>query len=307
MNTAKLKHRHHSPMARAEARVAYLCLIPAFLGLSLITYIPLMSVFGLGLFNWKATSTPYWVGMGNYIKLFTTDPYFLDSIRVTVVFSLMAVIGSMLYSLSVAMLLNRKIPARSMFRAIFYLPYILPAAGVYVGWSWLFEPNFGLFNYVLNSIGIKRVMFLNDSKTVLQSLAVVSVWLSGNLIVIFLAGLQSVPRVYHEAAEIDGANAWQRLLNVTLPCMSPIIFYNLLMSLIANMQIIVPALSLTNGGPGKSSMFMSFLIYRTAFQNSQLGYASAISFALFVVIGIFTAILFATSKSWIFHEGGDGK
>jgi len=294
-------------MARTEERVAYLCLIPAFLGLSLITYIPLMAVFGLGLFNWKATSSPVWAGLGNYVRLFTTDPYFLDSIRVTVVFSLMAVFGSMIYSLCVAMLLNRKLPTRGLFRAIFYLPYILPAAAVYVGWSWLFEPNYGLFNYILNALGIKRALFLYDSKMVLQSLALVSVWLSGNLIVIFMAGLQNVPRVYHEAAEIDGANAWRRFVHVTLPCMSPIIFYNLLMSLITNMQIIVPALSLTNGGPGKSSMFMTFLIYRTAFQNSQLGYASAISFALFVLIGIFTAILFATSKGWIFYEGGDDK
>jgi len=307
MTRTKAKRGHHSPMARKEARVAYLCLIPAFLGLSLITYIPLFSVFGIGLFRWKSTQSPVWDGLGNYIRLFTTDPYFVDSIRVTVVFSLIAVAGSMLYSLFVAMLLNRKIPARGLFRAIFYLPYILPLAAVYIGWSWLLESNFGLFNYILNLMGIKRVLFLNDSNLVLPSLAMISVWLSGNLIVIFLAGLQNVPRVYHEAAEIDGANAWHRFLHVTLPCMSPIIFYNLLMSLITNMQIIVPALSLTKGGPGKASLFLTYLMYRTAFETGQLGYASAISFIIFLLIGIFTAILFATSKGWIFYEGGDDK
>ena len=139
----------------------------------------------------------------------------------------------------------------------------------------------------------------------LPSLAVISVWLSGNLIVIFLAGLQNVPRVYHEAAEIDGANGFQRFLHVTLPCMSPIIFYNLLMSLITNLQIINPALALTNGGPGTSSTFISFLMYRYAFKDNQMGYASAISFIFFIIIALFTAVVFATSKKWVFYEGGE--
>ena len=144
------------------------------------------------------------------------------------------------------------------------------------------------------------------SASVIQSIALISVWLSGNLIVIFLAGFQNVPRVYHEAAEIDGANGWQRFCNVTLPCMTPIIFYNLLMSLVTNMQIVVPALSLTNGGPGNSTMFMTYLMYRYAFQSNQIGYACAISFIFFILIAIFTCIIFATSKSWIFYEGGEG-
>ena len=147
--------------------------------------------------------------------------------------------------------------------------------------------------------------FLVDPKYVLPSLAVISVWLSGNLIVIFLAGLQNVPRVYHEAAEIDGANGFQRFLHVTLPCMSPIIFYNLLMSLITNLQIINPALALTNGGPGTSSTFISFLMYRYAFKDNQMGYASAISFIFFIIIALFTAVVFATSKKWVFYEGGE--
>lgn len=122
---------------------------------------------------------------------------------------------------------------------------------------------------------------------------------------IFLAGLQNVPRVYHEAAEIDGANSWQRFIHVTLPCMTPIIFYNLLMSLITNMQVVTPALALTSGGPGNSSMFITYLMYRYAFKSNQIGYACAISFVFFVLIAIFTAVLFATSKMWIFYEGSD--
>ena len=130
-------------------------------------------------------------------------------------------------------------------------------------------------------------------------------WLAGNLVVIFLAGLQNVPRVYHEAAEIDGANAFQRFIHITWPCMTPIIFYNLLMSLITNLQVITPALALTGGGPGNSSRFLTYLMYFYAFKSRKFGYARAVSFVIFVLIAIFTAILFATSKSWIFSEGGD--
>ena len=239
------------------------------------------------------------------MKLFTSDPYFGDSIKATVIFAVMAVFGSIIWSLLVALLLNQKIPARGFFRAVFYLPYVLPAMAVYLGWSWLYETNFGLFNYILSKFGIQKVMFIGSEKMVLPSLALIAVWLSGNLIVIFLAGLQNVPRVYHEAAEIDGANGWQRFWNVTVPCMTPIIFYNLLMSLITNLQVVTPALALTNGGPGNSSCFISYLIYLYAFRNGKLSYACAISFVLFILIGAFTLLLFATSRQWVFYEGGD--
>jgi multiple sugar transport system permease protein len=299
----KMSTKRHSSAARKESRVAYLLLIPAFLGLTFITYLPLVGVFGISLFRWKGISKPVFNGFNNFIELFTNDPYFIDSIKVTVYFAVLAVFMSMVYSLFIAMLLNQKIPARAFWRAVFYLPYILPVVAVYVGWSWLYETNFGLFNYILSVFGINKVMFLSDSSMVIPSLAMISLWVSGNLIVIFLAGLQNVPRVYHEAAFMDGANSWQRFCNVTLPCMTPIIFYNLLMSLVTNMQIVVPALALTNGGPGNSSMFMTFLMYRYAFQSNQIGYASAVSFVFFILIAIFTGILFVTSKSWIFYEG----
>jgi|BioPla2DNA2_1021312.scaffolds.fasta_scaffold13276_3 multiple sugar transport system permease protein len=303
MKIKRRKTSSYTSMVRRESLTAYLCLIPAFTGLTFITYLPLLAVFALSLFKWKGATAPVFAGFDNYVKLFTSDPYFIDSIKVTVYFAIITVIGSMIYSLYIAMLLNRDIPARGFWRALFYLPYILPSVAVYIGWSWLYESNFGLFNYILSELGINKVLFLSDSKYVVPSLALISVWTSGNLIVIFLAGLQNVPRVYHEAALIDGANSWQRFWNVTIPCMTPIIFYNLLMSLITNMQIVVPALALTNGGPGNASMFMTYLMYRNAFISNQIGYACSISFVFFVLVGIFTAILFATSKSWIYYEG----
>lgn len=156
-------------------------------------------------------------------------------------------------------------------------------------------------------MGLNKVSFIADSSYVIPSLSLISVWLSGNLIVIFLAGLQNVPVVYHEAAEMDGANGWKRFLHITLPCMSPIIFYNLLMSLIANLQIVTPALSLTNGEPGNSSRFLTYLMYDQAFVNYKLGYACATTAVIFVILAGFTGVLFKTSNLWIFNEGGDDK
>ena len=297
-----------SKMARQEARAAKLFLIPAFLGLTFITYLPLLSVFVLSFFKWTAIMPqPIFVGLNNYIKLFTKDMFFWTSVKVTVLYAVMTVCISMIYALTVAMLLNRKVPARGFFRAVFYVPYIIPAMAVYMAWGLLYNPDFGVLNAILVSSGLQKVSFLVDSKFIIPSLAVIAVWASGNLIVIFLAGLGNVPRVYHEAAEIDGANGWQRLIHITLPCMTPIIFYNLLMSLIANMQVVVP--SLIYAGSYRTTYpeytFMSFLMYRTGFINNELSYASTISFVFFLIIGVFTLILFATSKSWLFYEGGD--
>ncbi len=297
-----------SKMARQEARAAKLFLIPAFLGLTFITYLPLLSVFVLSFFKWTAIMPqPIFVGINNYIKLFTKDMFFWTSVKVTVQYAVITVCISMVYSMTIAMLLNRKVPARGFFRAVFYVPYIIPAMAVYMSWALLYNPDFGVLNALLIQNGLPKMAFLVDSKFIIPSLAVIAVWASGNLIVIFLAGLTNVPRVYHEAAEIDGASFWKRLIHITFPCMTPIIFYNLLMSLIANMQVVVP--SLIYAGSNRTTYpeytFMSFLMYRTGFINNEMSYASTISFVFFVIIGIFTLILFATSKSWLFYEGGD--
>jgi multiple sugar transport system permease protein len=157
--TKKLLTRH-SRMQASEARTAYFCLIPAMIGLTFITYLPLLGVFGISLFNWSGLSKPKFIGIRNYVKLFTTDPYMLDSIRATLYFSLLAVIGGMIFSLFIAMLLNRRIPARGFWRAVFYVPYVLPATAIYVGWSWLYEGNFGFLIIFFQKWGLIRCILL---------------------------------------------------------------------------------------------------------------------------------------------------
>lgn len=294
-----------SRMLRAEERAAYLCLIPSIIGLVFITYLPMLASFALSLFDWNGLGAMKFTGFSNYVKLFTGDSKFYGSLLSTVKYAGLAVLSGMVYSLFLAMLLNRKVIARGFFRAVFYLPYVLPAMAVYLGWKWLFDYNHGFFNYVITLLGGAKVKFLDSSQMVTPSLVLIAVWLSGNLIVIFLAGLQNVPRVYHEAAEVDGANGFQRLMHITLPCMTPIIFYNLLMSLVTNLQVITPALSLTKGGPGTGSYYMCYMLYQQAFKSHKYGYGSSIAVILFLLIAIFTVILFKTSSGWIFYEGGD--
>ena len=308
--------RKRAKIAIKEQRAAYLFLIPALLGLTFITYLPLLAVFGISLtdlnvghFVKGGTLPPVkFIGFQNFKDMFlNSNVDFLNSIKVTVTYALLAVVCSIIYSMIIALLLNRKMPARGFFRAIFYIPYILPATAVMISWWFLLKYDGGLINYIFVRLGLGKSMFLSAANTALPSLAMIAVWTSGNLIVIFLAGLQNVPRVYHEAAEIDGANSWQRFWNITIPSMTPIIFYNLLMSLVVNLQVVVPALAVTKGGPGKSTMFMTYLMYQTGFRGRELGEAGAIAFVFFIVAAILAFILFATSKSWIYNEGGDDK
>ncbi|MDY4140718.1 MAG: sugar ABC transporter permease [Eubacteriales bacterium] len=186
-----------------------------------ITCLPMIASFALSLFNWNGLGKMTFVGLDNYVKLFTGDSKFYGSLWTTMQYAGMSVVLSIVYSMIITLLLNRKIPARGFFRAIFYLPYVLPAMAVYLGWKWLYDYNHGLFNYVVKLLGGTPIKFLDSSTLVTPSLTIIAVWLSGNLIVIFLAGLQNVPRTYHEAAEIDGANAWQRFWKITIPCMTP--------------------------------------------------------------------------------------
>lgn len=301
-----MKAKSKTNLSRAgkkEERTAYLCLIPAFLGVTCISYLPTIAVFVLSLFEWNGLTTPEFVGLANFQRIFTKDIYLWESVKATVSYAFFAVIGAILYSLVIALLLNMNIKGRTIFRSIFFIPYLLPAIGVYKGWQWLYEGNFGLFNFALRMMGLPPQRFLDSPKQVIFCLVLIAIWTSGNLIVIFLAGLQNVPGVYMEAAKIDGANAWQRFWYVTIPSISPIIFYNVLTALITHLQVINPALALTDGGPGKKSMFMSYVIYMYGFRKNKMGYAAAYSVIFFILVGIFTFFLFKSQKSQLFGEG----
>lgn len=289
-------------LKRFNVLTAYLFLAPAILGLLFYTFLPLLGVIGISLTEWSGLEPPTFVGLDNYLNIFTTDFYFQKSVVATLYFALGAVITGLIYSFSMALLLNRNIPGRGIWRSIFFLPYIVPVIGSSIIWSWMYETNFGVINYFLSLLGFDKIQWLQDEKFAIPSLIMIMVWMSGNLIVIFLAGLQGVPKTYLEAVEVDGGNFWHKFRHITLPLMSPIIFYNFLMSLIANLQGFVPAYSLTKGGPSDSTLLMVYLIYREGFMRNNFGHASALSVLFFIFIALLTGFVFATSRLWTFYE-----
>lgn len=289
--------------ALKNSLTAYLYLSPALIGLLFLTVIPILGVAGISLTHWTGLEPPTFVGLQNYEKIFAHDFYFASSVFATLYFALGSVVFGIVYSFGIAMLLNQKIPGRGFWRSVFFIPYIVPAITVNVVWAWMYEANFGVLNFFLNEIGFDKLPWLNDEHFSIPSLVILTVWGCGSLIVIFLAGLQNVPRTYMEAVDIDGGNFWHKFRHITLPMMSPIIFFNFLISMVTNLQAFVPAYALTKGGPSDSTLFMVYLIFREGFTHNNFGYASGLSLIFFIFIAALTALIFATSRRWMFYEG----
>lgn len=288
---------------RINTITAYLFLTPAILGLLFLTIIPILGVIGISLTEWSGLEPPTFIGFENYLNIFTTDFYFQKAVVSTLYFAIGAVVTGIIYSFCIALMLNQDIPGRGIWRSIFFLPYIVPVIGSSIVWSWMYEANFGVFNYCLSLLGLDKIQWLQDERFAMPSIILMMVWMSGNLIVIFLAGLQSVPKTYLEAVEVDGGNFWHKFRHITIPMMSPIIFYNFLMSLIVNLQGFVPAYAITKGGPSDSTLLMVYLIYREGFMRNNFGHAGALSVLFFIFIAVLTGIIFATSKFWTFYQG----
>ena len=289
--------------SRSNIRTAYLFLAPAILGLTFITVLPLLGVVGISLTDWSGLEPPSFIGMDNYINLFNGDNYFFHSVVATLWFAFGAVIAGIIYSFLVALLLNQKILFRGLWRSVFFLPYIVPIIGASVVWAWMYESNFGVFNWLLGFLGVDKVKWLQSEALATPSLIAMTVWASGNLIVIFMAGLQNVPRSYLEAVEIDGGNTWHKFRHVTLPLLSPVIFFNFLTCLVFNLQAFVPAYAMTQGGPNDSTLSMVYLMYREGFMRNSFGHASALSLLFFLFIVALTALVFASSRKYMFYEG----
>jgi multiple sugar transport system permease protein len=283
--------------------IAYAFLLPAILGLLLLTILPILGIFAISLTNWSGLESPSLVGFANYIEIFTKDNYFFSSVIATLYFAFGAVVTGIVYSFSVALMLGRKVPLQGFWRSVFFLPYVVPIMGSSVVWSWMYEANFGVFNYFLSLFGMDKIQWLADERFSVPSIIIMTAWGTGNLIVIFMAGLQNVPRAYLEAVEMDGGNVWHKFRHITLPMMSPVIFFNFLMSVVVNLQSFVPAYTMTKGGPNDSTLFMVFLMYREGFMRNNFGHASALSLIFFVFVAALTGLIFATSRNWIFYEG----
>lgn len=293
--------------ARREARWGVLLAGPAIIGFVAFTLIPMVASLVLSTTDWTIGGTPSFIGTDNYVRMFTADESFFKSLWATAYYTLGAVPLTLIVAFLVAMLLNSNVRGQAVFRVIYYLPAIVPIVANSMLWIWLFNPDFGLFNAALDSVGLPRSEWIFDEATAIPSLILMSVWGFGNIAVIFLAGLQGVPRHLYEAISVDGGGAFSRFRHVTLPMMTPTIFYSLVTGVINSLQVFVQAAVMTEGGPNDATLFYIYYLYRAAFTNNEMGYASALAWVLFVVIMIITVVLFKNSSRWVYYEAGDAR
>jgi multiple sugar transport system permease protein len=247
-----------------------------------------------------------WVGTKNYHVLFTQDPLFYKSLTNTALYVLFSVPIGLTGSLLIALLLNQKAPAMGLFRTLFYLPSLVPAVASSMVWAWVFHPDAGLLNYGLSKIGIHGPQWLQDPHTALASLIIMSLWgIGGSRMIIFLAGLQGVPDQLYEAASLDGAGRLAKFWHVTVPMITPTIFFNLVLGVIGSFQVFTSAYIMTNGGPDNATMMFVLYLYNNAFRYFKLGKALAMAWVLFAILLVFTGIQFRQSRKWVYYEGGE--
>ncbi|WP_226001391.1 carbohydrate ABC transporter permease [Paenibacillus sp. BJ-4] len=297
--------RPKSGMMRMERNWGLLFALPAILGLLVFTIGPIAASFVFSLTDWTIGGQMSFIGLENYRTILTEDTTFSQSMFVTTYYALGSVPLGLVAAFIIALLLNQKMKGLSIFRTIYYLPTIVPSIANTMLWLWMFNPDFGLLNSLLEHAGLPGSKWIYDESTAIPSLIMMSTWGIGNTVIIFLAGLQSVPTHLYEAAEVDGGNLWHKFFHITIPSMTPTIFFNLVMSLISTFQAFNQAYVMTNGGPNNSTLFYVFYLWRTAFTETKIGYASALAWILFFVIMVLTVLIFSTSKKWVHYEGGE--
>ena len=300
-------HRRRAKMTKAEKnkfRWGMFFIAPQLIGLAVFVFIPMIFSFVMSFMEWDIVSPPTFIGWDNYKFMIEEDEYVPISLRITVLYTIIQVPCGVMYTLFIAMLLNTKIRSRSLFRTIFYLPSIVPAVATAALWIIIFNPNSGVLNSFLGIFGVEPQLWLYDEKQVLIAFLIMSLWGSGGGIITNLAALQGVPTHLQESMELDGANAWHRFWHLTVPMVSPVIFYNVIMGIIGNLQGFSQSYLMTGGGPNNSSLFYMLHLYRNAFQWGRMGYACAMAWVLFLVIAVFTAIAFFIGSKKVYYEGG---
>jgi multiple sugar transport system permease protein len=279
-----------------------LFILPWIIGFLLFDAGAIIASFGISFTNWSALSAPSYVGTLNYSRLIA-DSVFYKAMGNSLYYGLGSVGLGTIVSFLLALLLNQNVWGMSLFRTIFYLPSVVSGIAVAILWIMILHQDFGLINSFLAWFGIKGPGWLVQPQWAMPSLILMSLWSAGGSMVIYLAGLQSVPTHLYEAAEIDGADTFQKFWTVTVPMMSPVILYNLIVGFIASIQGFVTVYVMTNGGPANATLVYGLYIYRTAFINFQMGYASALAWVLLVVIILITVVQFIVARYWVYYEG----
>ncbi|NMB45729.1 MAG: sugar ABC transporter permease [Firmicutes bacterium] len=276
--------------------------MPSILGILIWLVGPMIYSIWLSLTKWDIITPAKYVGLGNFKKLFLNDTLFWKSLWVTFYYTIVAVPLNLVAGFLVALLLNTKVKGMNAFRTIFYLPSIVPQVANAMLWLWLLNPEFGLVNTFLRSLGFPKVLWLQDERWVMPAFWVMGLWTIGGGMLIYLAGLQGIPEQLYEAAEIDGASVWAKFWHITIPQMSPIIFFNLIMGIIGSFQIFTSGFLMTNGGPNNATLFYVLYLYRNAFEWLNMGYAAALAWVLFVIILLLTLLIFRSLGDKVYYD-----
>jgi multiple sugar transport system permease protein len=294
-----------SPMRRREAIEGFIFLLPWLIGFIAFSGGPIIASAFLSLTKYNVLSPPTFIGFQNYVYALTKDDLFIPAILKTLYYAVLVVPPSIVLSLAIALLLNQKLSGTAIWRTMFFLPTLTPVVAAALLWRWMLNPDVGLVNYLLAQVGIKGPGWLSSIEWAVPSLALVGLWTSvgGAQMIIFLAGLQNVPQELTEAAQIDGAGAWTRFRHVTLPLVTPTIFFNLILGIIFSLRTFDIAFVATNGGPARATWFISIHIYQNAFVSFDMGYASALSWMFFIIVMLITFLQFRVSGRWVFYAG----
>ncbi len=286
----------------AEARDAYLFILPWLLGFLLFTAGPMLASLYISFTRWEIVTPSKWVGFGQYIKMFGDDRFYL-SLYNTAFYVFLGVPTHLFLALLAALGLNLTLPGVRIFRTLYYVPSLTPVVANSILWLWIFHPQWGLANAILQVFGIEGLFWLQDPRLAKPAFIIMSFWSIGGQMIILLAALKGIPQTYYEVADIDGANILQKFRNVTLPLLTPALFFNLILAIIGAFQVFTQAFIMTEGGPNYATLFYLLYLYRMAFENFRMGYASALAWGLFIIILLFTLIQFRMSDRWVFYEG----
>lgn len=290
------------PLSTREAMWFYLLIAPWVVGLLLFQITPLAMSFYFSFTQYDIVSPPKWIGTSNYSRIFR-DELFWKSLRITAIYTFFSVFFEVVFSFFLALLLNTRVFGVGVFRTLVYLPTVISGVALASIWFWMFNPSFGLINYLLwQFAGINGPLWFQSEQWVLVALVVISIWGIGSTTIIYLAALQGISTELYESAVLDGANGSQCMLLITLPMMSPVVFFTIIIGIINSFQSFTTAQVLTKGGPNYSSLFYVLYIYQVAFRDFRIGYASALSWILFCVTLLMTVVSLRWSSRWVYYE-----
>jgi multiple sugar transport system permease protein len=285
-----------------EAVDGYIFILPWMIGFFVFVAGPMVASLLISFMRWEIVTPPRWTGLEQYARLFNDSRFYL-SLYNTAYYVFIGVPLHLFLALLAALAMNLNLRGIRFYRTVYFIPSITPVVASSLLWLWIFNPEFGLANAVLNRIGLPSLYWLQDPRLAKPAFIIMSFWTIGGQMVILLAGLKGIPQALYEAAEMDGAGRWASFRYITLPMLSPAIFFNLILAIIGAFQVFTQSYIITGGGPENATLFYVLYLYRMAFENFRMGYASAMAWVLFVIILIFTFIQFRLSDRWVFYEG----